>query len=92
MPGRAPTCPVRKAKVVLDPSQAPPGRHTAYAWHVVPYAPDGDHQKLRDLEKPLTEAILAKWRAYAPNMTDANVLRTYTYTAYEPSWPAGSPS
>jgi phytoene dehydrogenase-like protein len=68
---------------VLDPSQAPPGRHTAYAWHLVPFAPDGDHDNLRDLKGPMTEAILAKWRQYAPNMGGANVLGTYTYTAYE---------
>lgn len=68
---------------VLDPSQAPSGRHTAYAWHVVPFAPDGDHENLRKLKGPMTEAILAKWRRYAPNMGGANVLGTYTYTAYE---------
>ncbi|HVX21693.1 MAG TPA: NAD(P)/FAD-dependent oxidoreductase [Acidimicrobiales bacterium] len=68
---------------VLDPSQAPPGRHTAYAWHVVPYAPEGDHENLRSAEGPMTEAILEKWRRYAPNMGGANVLGTYTYTAYE---------
>ena len=68
---------------VLDPSQAPPGKHTAYAWHLVPFAPDGDHENLRELKGPMTEAILAKWRQYAPNMGGANVLGTYTYTAYE---------
>jgi phytoene dehydrogenase-like protein len=68
---------------VLDPSQAPPGQHTAYAWHLVPYAPDGDHENLRAIKDSLTEAILAKWREYAPNMTPDNVLGTYTYTAYE---------
>jgi phytoene dehydrogenase-like protein len=68
---------------VLDPSQAPSGRHTAYAWHVVPFAPDGDHENLRKLKGPMTEAILDKWRQYAPNMGGANVLATYTYTAYE---------
>src|SRR5205814_4074741 len=32
---------------VLDGSQAPTGYHTAYAWHVMPYAPDGDPDNLR---------------------------------------------
>jgi phytoene dehydrogenase-like protein len=68
---------------VLDPTQAPQGQHTAYAWHVVPFAPDGDHEKLLDLKEPMTEAILAKWREYAPNMTRDNILGSYTYTAYE---------
>ena len=25
---------------VIDPTQAPPGKHTTYAWHVMPFAPD----------------------------------------------------
>ena len=68
---------------VLDPTQAPQGRHTAYAWHVVPYAPGGDHENLREIKESMTEAILDKWQAYAPNMTRDNVLGSYTYTAYE---------
>jgi phytoene dehydrogenase-like protein len=68
---------------VLDPTQAPPGQHTAYAWHIVPYAPGGDHENLRAAKESMTAAILEKWRAYAPNMTPDNVLATYTYTAYE---------
>jgi phytoene dehydrogenase-like protein len=71
------------ALTVLDPTQAPPGEHTAYAWHVMPYAPDGDHENLNRLAEPMTEAILAKWREYAPNMGEGNVLGTYTYTAYQ---------
>lgn len=68
---------------VLDPTQAPPGRHTAYAWHVVPWAPDGDHENLRRIQPEMTGAILDRWREYAPNLTPDNVLGTYTYTAYE---------
>jgi phytoene dehydrogenase-like protein len=68
---------------VLDPTQAPAGKHTAYAWHVVPHAPDGDPEKLREIKPAMTEAILEKWREYAPNMGGANILDTYTYTSYE---------
>lgn len=67
----------------LDPSQAPPGAHTAYAWHVVPFEPDGDPEKLNGIRETLTDSILAKWREYAPNMTPDNILGRYTYTAYE---------
>lgn len=67
----------------LDPSQAPPGRHTAYAWHVVPFEPDGDPEKLNDVREEFADAILAKWREYAPNMTPDNILARHTYTAYE---------
>ncbi|MFC0527698.1 phytoene desaturase family protein [Phytohabitans kaempferiae] len=68
---------------VLDPKQAPPGRHTAYAWHVVPWAPDGDHENLKAIQESTTRAIIEKWREYAPNLTDDNILGTYTYTAHE---------
>ena len=68
---------------VLDPTQAPDGQHTAYAWHVMPFAPDGDHENLKRMQESFTEAILEKWREYAPNMDRENILGTYTYTAYE---------
>lgn len=67
----------------LDPTQAPPGAHTAYAWHVVPFEPDGDPEKLNAIRHDVADAILAKWREYAPNMTPDNILATHTYTAYE---------
>jgi phytoene dehydrogenase-like protein len=50
---------------------------------VVPYAPDGDHENLKRMQESFTEAILEKWREYAPNMDRDNILKTYTYTAYE---------
>jgi phytoene dehydrogenase-like protein len=67
----------------LDPSQAPPGFHTAYAWHVVPFEPDGDPEKLNELREQFADAIIEKWREYAPNLTDENILARHTYTAYE---------
>lgn len=71
------------ALTVIDPTQAPPGRHAAYAWHVMPYAPDGDPENLQRLAEPMTEAILERWRQYAPNMGGDNILGSYTYTAYQ---------
>jgi len=52
----------------LDPSQAPPGYHTAYAWQIVPFAPDAT-RKLNEIREPLADSILEKWREYAPNLT-----------------------
>jgi phytoene dehydrogenase-like protein len=71
------------ALTVLDPSQAPPGSHTAYAWHVVPFEPDGDHENLKTMQEGFADAILDKWREYAPNLTEDNILARHTYTAYE---------
>jgi len=67
----------------LDPTQAPPGYHTAYAWHVVPFEPDGDPEKLNEIREEFADAILDKWREYAPNLTEDNILARHTYTAYE---------
>jgi phytoene dehydrogenase-like protein len=65
---------------VLDPSQAPPRNHTAYAWHVVPFAPGGDPANLDAAKEDLRDRILEKWRRYAPNLTDDNILASAIYT------------
>jgi phytoene dehydrogenase-like protein len=68
---------------VLDPTQAPAGRHTAYAWHVVPYDPAKDPAAVQAENEALADAILDKWRGYAPNMVPDNVLRRYCYSAHD---------
>ena len=68
---------------VLDPKQAPRGKHTAYAWQLVPYDIGGDPDEILRVKESIGDAILDKWGAYAPNMTRANVLGRYEYTAHE---------
>lgn len=68
---------------VLDPKQAPSGRHTAYAWHVVPYDIAGDVAAIDSAREDVANRILEKWREYAPNLTPENILGTYIYSAYE---------
>jgi phytoene dehydrogenase-like protein len=68
---------------VLDSSQAPPGRHTAYAWHVVPFAPGGDDGAIDAMRDELADGILERWREYAPNLTAGNVLARCTYIPNE---------
>jgi len=68
---------------VLDPSQAPAGKHTAYAWHVVPYDIEGDPDRILDVQDEFADRILDKWREYAPNMTRDNVLGQYIYTGHQ---------
>lgn len=65
----------------FDPSQAPPGHHTAYAWHAMPYAPGGRPENIEPVKAELAGRILDKWREYAPNLTDDNILHTHVYTA-----------
>lgn len=69
------------ALTALDPTQAPAGRHTTYAWHVVPYDPGGDPDAIEDVKEAFADRILETWREYAPNMTPDNVLARYVYTA-----------
>jgi len=66
---------------VLDPSQAPEGMHTAYAWHVMPPEPTDRPSEQDARRDEIASGILEKWREYAPNMTDDNVLAMATYTA-----------
>lgn len=71
------------ALTTLDPRQAPPGAHTAYAWHVVPFEPEGNPEGLNKVRDEFADSILEKWREYAPNMTPDNILASRSYTAYE---------
>ncbi len=64
-----------------DPAQAPPGRHTTYAWHVMPFDPDRGGKNWEEFEREFTERIVERFRHYAPNMTKKNILKTHTYTA-----------
>jgi phytoene dehydrogenase-like protein len=68
---------------VLDPSQAPPGRHTAYAWHVMPYAPDGRPEAVRQIGEEFADKIIEVWGRYAPNLTAKNIVGRHVYTAYD---------
>ena len=65
----------------LDPKQAPIGKHTAYAWHLFPYAPDGNPQVPNEVLESFAEQIIEKWSEYAPNMTKKNIMGKYIYTA-----------
>ncbi|MBI3090619.1 MAG: NAD(P)/FAD-dependent oxidoreductase [Candidatus Tectomicrobia bacterium] len=63
-----------------DPSQAPPGKHTAFIWTFVPYhLPQGPESWPR-VQEAYADAIQAAWRAYAPNMTGDAILGRYVYT------------
>jgi phytoene dehydrogenase-like protein len=68
---------------LLDPTQAPAGKHTSYAWHVMPLNPDIGGMDYEDFKEEFAERILETWARYCPNMTRANVLGQYVYTARE---------
>ncbi|WP_022884479.1 phytoene desaturase family protein [Glaciibacter superstes] len=67
----------------FDPSQAPEGKSTAYAWYAVPYAPDGDPKSIMSRKDEITTKVMDVWRQYAPNLTEDNIIDSWAYTPYE---------
>jgi len=60
---------------VHDPTQAPPGHHTAFCWAPAPYALREGGAESWDREAgAYAERCLRAWRAVAPNMTPDNIL------------------
>jgi phytoene dehydrogenase-like protein len=68
---------------VIDPSQAPPGKHTTYAWHVMPLNPDIGEHSYEHFKQEFADKIIEKWAKYAPNMTRGNIVAQHVYTARE---------
>jgi phytoene dehydrogenase-like protein len=68
---------------VLDPTQAPPGKHTTYAWHVMPLDPDTGGRDYETFKKEFGDKILETWARYCPNMTSRNIIGRFAYTARE---------
>lgn len=68
---------------LLDPTQAPPGRHTTYAWHVMPMNPDIGGQSWDDFKEEFSERIIDRFAEYCPNLTRRNILAKHVYTARE---------
>jgi phytoene dehydrogenase-like protein len=64
---------------IFDPSQAPPGRHTAFMWEKLPYALHGDAKNWDTAQEAHGRAMLDLWARFAPNLADeANVLDMFT--------------
>jgi phytoene dehydrogenase-like protein len=60
---------------VHDPSQAPPGQHCAFTWQLVPYdLADGGPARWDALREEFLERQLARWREYAPNLDERNII------------------
>jgi phytoene dehydrogenase-like protein len=65
----------------FDPSQAPQGKATAYAWHAMPYAPDGDPENIEAVKEDFADRMIETWREWAPNLTRDNIKARHIYTA-----------
>ncbi len=68
---------------VIDPTQAPPGKHTQYAWHVMPLNPDIGGRDYETFKQEFADKIIEKWSRYASNMTRKNIIGQHVYTARE---------
>jgi phytoene dehydrogenase-like protein len=66
---------------LLDPTQAPPGKHTTYAWHVMPLEPDLGGQDNHAFQEEFADKIIETWARYCPNMTSRNIIARHIYTA-----------
>jgi len=66
---------------LLDPTQAPPGKHTTYAWHVMPLTPDLGGQHHDEFQEEFADKIIETWARYCPNMTRRNIIARHIYTA-----------
>jgi phytoene dehydrogenase-like protein len=56
---------------LFDPSQAPPGQHTAFMWEKVPYRLGGNAQNWDAAKESHGRALLEVWKHHAPNLEDA---------------------
>src|SRR5499425_1508620 len=54
---------------LLDPTPAPPGKHTTYAWHVMPLSPDLGGRRYDDTQEEFADKIIECFARYCPNMT-----------------------
>ncbi len=68
---------------LLDPTQAPPGKHTTYCWHVMPFEPDLGGQSYESFKEEFADKIVECFARYCPNMTAKNILGRYIYTGRE---------
>jgi phytoene dehydrogenase-like protein len=69
---------------LFDPTQAPPGKHTALLWQFVPYEPNGESPEAWDrIKRDYAAQCVDAWRVYAPNLTPDKVLATYAYSPHD---------
>jgi phytoene dehydrogenase-like protein len=62
----------------FDPSQAPPGKHTAFMWEKLPYALNGDPASWDAAKEEHGRAMLDLWARFAPNLADGAIIDAFT--------------
>lgn len=62
---------------LFDPSQAPPGQHTAFMWEKLPYALRGNPYHWDREKEEHGRRMLALWSQFAPNLADGAVIGSF---------------
>jgi phytoene dehydrogenase-like protein len=62
---------------LFDPSQAPPGKHTAFMWEKLPYALNEGPAAWDAAKEEHGRAMLDFWARFAPNLADGAVLDSF---------------
>jgi phytoene dehydrogenase-like protein len=67
---------------MIDPSYAPPGKHTLLFWQFGPPADKlgGGSTSYDEIKEDLLERMAERWREYAPNLSKDTFLGKYAYT------------
>ena len=72
---------------VIDPTQAPPGKHTAFAWVFTPNYQfekrEGSYKKWLDIKEEFADAIDKKVSEYANNFNKDNILARFADSPYD---------
>jgi phytoene dehydrogenase-like protein len=68
---------------LLDPTQAPPGKHTTYCWHVMPLDAELGGKSYETFKEEFSDKIIECFARYCPNMARKNILGRYVYTGRE---------
>src|SRR5262249_38091415 len=61
----------------FDPSQASPGKHTAFMWEKLPYSLMGDPSSWDAAKEDHGRAMLNFWARFAPNLADGTILDSF---------------
>jgi len=62
---------------LFDPTQAPPGGHTAFMWEKLPYRLNGDASNWDSVREQHGRVMLALWQRHAPNL-EAAIIDAFT--------------
>jgi phytoene dehydrogenase-like protein len=62
---------------LFDPSQAPPGKHTAFMWEKLPYALHGSAGNWDTQKDHHGKIMLRLWSRFAPNLRDQTVIDSF---------------